>query len=70
LAILFPPGTTISLDTSVLSFKANRNHIASYNDGDFSFSARMLKHEFEMFWLTHDIEVFDFLACFSKGLPG
>jgi len=67
---LFPPGTAILLDTSVLSLKANRDDIAIYNDGDLPFPGRMLKHEFEVLLVTQDIEILDLPAFFGKGLPG
>ncbi len=51
----FPPGTTIVLDTSILSFEANGDHLVFYNDRDFTLSPRMLKHEFELFWVIYDI---------------
>ena len=66
----FPPGTSTVLDTSILSFETNGDHIVFYNDGDLTFSSRMLKHEFELFWVTDDIEILDFLACFREDLPG
>ncbi len=66
----FPPGTAILLGTSVLSIKANRDDVATYNDGDLPLPGRMLKHEFEVFFVIQHIEILNFSAFLGQGLPG
>jgi hypothetical protein len=65
-----PHGTPMSLNTSSFSLKADCDHTVFHDYRDFALSGRMPKHDFQLVWITHYIQVLHGLASFGKCLTG